>query len=105
MELELAILQKKRELASSGGGSVLSGRPTPDVGTSSSTAAKEAPVPPPPPPYQHVTEVPAPMPGQAAEKRARKSQRGRGSDPTGSSTPDGGSSSAPQLTSATDDTW
>ena len=88
MELELAILQKKRELASSGGGSVLSGRPTPDVGTSSSTAAKEAPVPPPPPPYQHVAEVPAPMPGQASEKRARKSQKGRGSDPKLASTTD-----------------
>ena len=46
------------------------------------------------------------MPGQAPEKRARKSQKGRGSDPSGRSTPDVGSSSAPKLTSntTTDDT-
>ena len=102
MELELAILQKKRELALSGGGSVLSGRPTPDVGTSSSSAAMEAPA-----PYQHDVEVPVPMPGQAPEKkRARKLQKGRGSDPSGRSTPDVGSSSAPKLTgnTTTDDT-
>ena len=106
MELELAILKKKRELALSGGGSDPSGRSTPDVGSSSSSAAMVASVPPPPAPYQHAVEVPVPMPGQAPEKRARKSQKGRGSDPSGRSTPDVGSSSAPKLTSntTTDDT-